>query len=1396
YSLRLHEEILRRLKKFFRKNVLTRYKAIDHSEGRSIPETYYVKTCSKTCKIRFGICWKKKTVCHNQLRTRHKTIYETVKKYHPIYYCRYGWKQKGSECSIPECSGCNGKGSCSAPWKCTCNPGWRGSECESDFNECLRVETNKCEYRPGCNNTRGSFRCTCPDGYRLDNDLRSCNDIDECGTNSHSCSANGFCHNIRGSYRCSCKNGYQLGSDQKTCQDIDECKTYQNDCDYKAGCQNTVGSFKCTCQAGYYLDADGKTCKDVNECDGGNCQQNCVNYPGGYTCSCYSGYRRNTTNVKHCDDIDECFEKKAGCSQICTNTAGGFNCSCHPGYYFAWDEKHCNDIDECSSGRHGCDQICKNALGSYKCGCREGFELSQDGKTCIGKPCLLIYAPVNGNMNCTGHTTEHTCDFTCSTGYKHIGSRIRRCSPSRRWTGKEAKCEPIICPDPPEPSDGFVYSPCDTRFNSECIAGCDDGFHINETSKLRCTVNGRWEPNGVTCKKKKVCEPNPCRHGGECTDINSGHFSCNCSKTGYKGEKCEIGFVTIPDYPVIVADGTATTVKFRVSPPDNEILFTPQSSGVEFNPPYLLFKRNSATSQSVAITSRRPGLHLVRYHLSGSSSASFQIPQQNALTVQASSNSGSDSSAYDNITFPTGCYKLERHQCPRSEVRITALSTKPWGRIFGILATTKGLVSLSNGVIEVPFSTTGDKFRLRNPSSVNNNCGSSPAKKYSLVEMIKRRVLTKSFLNVVRDSFPKWLDLKLRRKLPFRSIVEDDLKTHYLSGKRLVKKVQLTGQPLTDDSLFSLLISPDLDLMVDGDHVSLGFPDREASFSVALELCGTPPYNVVLKPSTNLVDVINQLSVFKQMQANGWSFKIFSMQISKSSSTKRGLTLVTKFSKDFEVSNSIKSRVDFKGTLILNVHDLENIMDFPLDQKWLAKLDGEIILSMEFKVQGEMTNLAIKMPQTLSYATIGGKSKNDCFLGKKENSQGLLMQNVLKENPFLHTELGRFVELDKPSNMSCFLSAILYHEKISNNSRYRESSNGVKMTFHGNLKFGALRFDNLEVELRFENILCQNSTHQTRSKIIAELNGKYGQRVGNLQKNLGIFKITRDSVIDLHIGRETGADSGGSFSGIVNVLGFQDATKVSISQNGLNFFAKGKINGLFYASATFKSNLMPWNRQRFTTTGVFDIRETDDNLNRLLEKEIAKYTDELLTKMKGRFNLSVETESRAKARLMKVQVLREEARAKMNQINVEYRKSSEKLNVARENFNLLVEFIDGYSDEIRQLNQELSTLCAVKDCPKICHEGEHCGTRFKHTYIAVKGRCLETCHLSKQERKEPLHTDAICKNVYCKRIHSKSNLIGAPFVAFGVSIGNPAVVATGVLLLAPWSKRAMEMQCF
>ncbi|XP_022807921.1 uncharacterized protein LOC111344916 [Stylophora pistillata] len=52
-------------------------------------------------------------------------------------------------------------------YKCVCPPGYTGDHCEKDINECS-TKTHNCDVNAECNNTEGSFNCSCKVGFNGD----------------------------------------------------------------------------------------------------------------------------------------------------------------------------------------------------------------------------------------------------------------------------------------------------------------------------------------------------------------------------------------------------------------------------------------------------------------------------------------------------------------------------------------------------------------------------------------------------------------------------------------------------------------------------------------------------------------------------------------------------------------------------------------------------------------------------------------------------------------------------------------------------------------------------------------------------------------------------------------------------------------------------------------------------------------------------------------------------------------------------------------------------------------------------------------------------------------------------------------------------------------------------
>ncbi|CAH8862611.1 unnamed protein product [Trichobilharzia szidati] len=177
-------------------------------------------SCCKICR-KINVCAHKHNKCHPLAKCIPNGM---------TYHCECPTGYSGSGDLItgctPECrNNCSNHGVCISPNKCQCYPGFGGSECDYDLNEC-NMRLDLCSENSTCLNLPGSYTCVCHDGFEptASSQLNKLNTTEPMNNNTitnnsdmsnrqefdsstgHVCQRVSLCHGYQGIYL-NCPNG-------------------------------------------------------------------------------------------------------------------------------------------------------------------------------------------------------------------------------------------------------------------------------------------------------------------------------------------------------------------------------------------------------------------------------------------------------------------------------------------------------------------------------------------------------------------------------------------------------------------------------------------------------------------------------------------------------------------------------------------------------------------------------------------------------------------------------------------------------------------------------------------------------------------------------------------------------------------------------------------------------------------------------------------------------------------------------------------------------------------------------------------------------------------------------------------------------------------------------------
>lgn len=394
----------------------------------------------------------------------------------------------------------------------------------------------------------GDAKVHCTNSGKWGGNPPACLDVDECALGSD-CDEHSRCQNTDGSYTCTCIHPYS--GDGKNCTEPVRCKdpgAPENG--RKDGSKFLMGSeVMFGCDHGYELVGPARLeCLETGEwhdtlpyCRALSCPTptvpensimigNNFTYGSKVTFSCKEGHFPQIRYEFQC---------------LATQTWSGSPPNCHP-IQCAGPPAVANADYSLSSSTYmsTVTYTCLKGYrpqGSMEMVCEASGEWSRPVPRCVsimcGRPPALTDAETVGE----NYELGNKIFYVCKEGYTLIGAESRECLPSGQWSDGSAQCVPRSCGPPPAIEHAEPYE-SHQLFGDTANYYCTDGYTAINNSKMICNAQGLWAPpDGMDeprCIANFCLRPPDLPHA-ILDSSNKPKYNSN-SEVSYK---CEEGFV-------------------------------------------------------------------------------------------------------------------------------------------------------------------------------------------------------------------------------------------------------------------------------------------------------------------------------------------------------------------------------------------------------------------------------------------------------------------------------------------------------------------------------------------------------------------------------------------------------------------------------------------------------------------------------------------------------------------------------------------------------------------------------------------------------------------------------------------------------------------------------------
>uniref|UniRef100_A0A3Q1EW23 Latent-transforming growth factor beta-binding protein 1 n=1 Tax=Acanthochromis polyacanthus TaxID=80966 RepID=A0A3Q1EW23_9TELE len=482
---------------------------------------------------------------------------------------------------------------------------------------------NKCQKCP-TKPVIANGQVECPKGFKRMN-VTHCQDINECLLPG--ICKNAECVNAKGSYRCTCKQGYMLDAARS------HCVSDKAVSDQRAACYRSISAGTCSLPLANHLTKQICCCSRVGKAWGSGCDRCPLPESGNYhfkeICPAGHGYTYSRSDVqislrqleadelqstglsleeenptypqfpssqpsvpqfpsypqtpqvpqypeypetpqapqypltpqhpfyparetpRQPDDVNECLNPSICGHGRCLNTEGSYTCNCFQGYKLSPDNKLC-DVDECALPGVCLHGRCVNLDGTHKCTCNHGYQVTSDSKSCedVNECATGNACPAGICINTAGSYTCQDCRpgfgpsadglrcedideclslSTCANGICLNSEGSYTCENCP--TGYRVSYDGELC-EGGENAALYKRLYCFTTDVDECAlpTTCPQGTCTNTEGSFTCVVcqpGFRVSEDGQQCDDMNECEDTSLCVGGHCTNTD-GSYSCVC----------------------------------------------------------------------------------------------------------------------------------------------------------------------------------------------------------------------------------------------------------------------------------------------------------------------------------------------------------------------------------------------------------------------------------------------------------------------------------------------------------------------------------------------------------------------------------------------------------------------------------------------------------------------------------------------------------------------------------------------------------------------------------------------------------------------------------------------------------------------------------------------------